>query len=217
MKLYELAKVVKQDNKVLQEFLAKQNMPVKSHLSPLNAEQVELLTKEFGDEKEAVALKNQVADAVNFKHFNDDDMIPCRSVRGNRVIFASDRTNRTYDWLQYDQIVHVAYIDLLGLFSRQSDYLFKPMILIEDEDLYLQWRSKLEPIYTHWIGLDNPEEVFQKDDTEFEKLVASAPAAMKELFGTTAAKLLKHGGNITVRKVQILDDLCGTALRDLYQ
>lgn len=217
MKLYELAKAVERTNKDLLGVLEKSGIPAKSHLSVLTEEQIQAVASEFGVATgSAESLLEQAAAENSLRKFEPDDLIPCRSVCGHRVIYTSSKTGMTYDWLQFGQIVPVAYIDLLTMYSGQSVYLFRPLILIEEEDLYLQWSPKLEGIYMAWIGLDKPEDLFAKGDEEFERIVQSAPPGMKELISTMATKLLKNGGGVTIRKVQILDDLCGTALKDLF-
>lgn len=217
MKVFEMAKAVGEDNKSILAFLASKNMPAKSHLSVLSNEQADIILKQFGDQTESKQIKEQMSNPVSTKRFRDTDMIPCRSVRGNRVIYASTRTGLVYDWPEFGAVVPVAYADLLNMYGSQSDYLYTPFILIEDEDLYLQWQSRLGPIYADWLDLSNPDSVFQQNDFMFERFITNASKSMRELIVTTAVHLIKHGGDVTVRKLQIIDDVCGTALRELYQ
>lgn len=217
MKVFEMAKAVGEDNKSILAFLASKNMPAKSHLSVLSDEQADIILKQFGNQAESKQIKEQMSNPVSTKRFRDTDMIPCRSVRGNRVIYASSRTGLVYDWPEFDAVVPVAYADLLNMYGSQSDYLYTPFILIEDEDLYLQWQSRLVPIYADWLDLSNPDSVFQQNDFMFEQFITNASKSMRELIVTTAVHLIKHGGDVTVRKLQIIDDVCGTALRELYQ
>lgn len=217
MKVFEMAKAVGEDNKSILSFLASKNMPAKSHLSVLSDEQADIILKQFGDQTESKQIKEQMSNPVSTKRFRDTDMIPCRSVRGNRVIYASTRTGLVYDWPEFGAVVPVSYADLLNMYGSQSDYLYTPFILIEDEDLYLQWQSRLGPIYADWLDLSNPDSVFQQNDFMFERFITNASKSMRELIVTTAVHLIKHGGDVTVRKLQIIDDVCGTALRELYQ
>lgn len=217
MKVFEMAKAVGEDNKSILAFLASKNMPAKSHLSVLSDEQADIILKQFGNQAESTKIKEQMSNPVSTKRFRDTDMIPCRSVRGNRVIYASSRTGLVYDWPEFSAVVPVAYADLLNMYGSQSDYLYTPFILIEDEDLYLQWQSRLGPIYADWLDLSNPDSVFQQNDFMFEQFITNASKSMRELIVTTAVHLIKHGGDVTVRKLQIIDDVCGTALRELYQ
>lgn len=217
MKVFEMAKAVGEDNKSILAFLASKNMPAKSHLSVLSDEQADIILKQFGNQTESKQIKEQMSNPVSTKRFRDTDMIPCRSVRGNRVIYASTRTGLVYDWPEFGAVVPVSYADLLNMYGSQSDYLYTPFILIEDEDLYLQWQSRLGPIYADWLDLSNPDSVFQQNDFMFERFITNASKSMRELIVTTAVHLIKHGGDVTVRKLQIIDDVCGTALRELYQ
>ena len=136
MKVFEMAKAVGEDNKSILAFLASKNMPAKSHLSVLSDEQADIILKQFGNQAESKQIKEQMSNPVSTKRFRDTDMIPCRSVRGNRVIYASTRTGLVYDWPEFGAVVPVAYADLLNMYGSQSDYLYTPFILIEDEDLY---------------------------------------------------------------------------------
>lgn len=218
MKVFELAKTIGVDNKEVLKVLSDAGVPAKSHLSVLTKEQEKKISEHFSVDDEA---KNKIekaeTQAASAKRFRDLDMIPCRSVRGNRVVYASERTRFRYDWPEFGSTALVAYTDLLDMYARGSDYLFTPMILIEDEDLYLQWQARLAPVYELWASIDSPDSLFAKSDVAFEEMVKHAPKGLKELLGTAAARMLKHGGDITVRKVQILDEQCGTALLELYQ
>lgn len=218
MKVFELAKTIGVDNKEILGVLEDAGVPARSHLSVLTKDQEAKISEKFAvndDTKDKIAQED--TKAASTKRFRDLDMIPCRSVRGNRVVYASERTRFRYDWPEFGSTALVAYTDLLDMYARGSDYLFTPMILIEDEDLYLQWQARLAPVYELWASIDSPDSLFQKNDTAFEEMVKNAPKGLKELLGTVAARMLKHGGNITVRKLQILDEQCGTALREMYQ
>lgn len=121
MKVFEMAKAVGEDNKSILAFLASENMPAKSHLSVLSDEQADIILKQFGNQAESTKIKEQMSNPVSTKRFQDTDMIPCRSVRGNRVIYASSRTGLVYDWPEFGAVVPVAYADLLNMYGSQSD------------------------------------------------------------------------------------------------
>lgn len=181
MKVFDMAKAVGEDNKSILAFLVSKGMPAKSHLSVLSDEQADIILKQFGNQTEFEKIKEQMSNPVSTKRFRDTDMIPCRSARGNRVIYASTRTGFVYDWPEFGAVVPVAYADLLNMYGSQSDYLYTPFILIEDEDLYLQWQARLGSIYADWLDLGNPDSLFQKNDFMFERFISNASKSIRDL------------------------------------
>ncbi len=92
MKVYELAKELGKTSKEMIEYLSGKNIEVKSHMSALEEDQVEMLKKEFG-KKEAPKTKNIVR---VFRPQNSRDAAragrqPGRAVHGGRTVVGGNR------------------------------------------------------------------------------------------------------------------------------
>ena len=119
------------------------------------------------------------SDKKEIKKFQPGDMILCRCVRPNKVIFYSSKTDTRYEFGGYGDVNEVDYSDLLKLKSSRSPILFQPKILIEDEDLREQWKRDLESVSHEYEGVYNTEEIFEKTPDEFETYLRKASNGVK--------------------------------------
>ncbi len=108
-------------------------------------------TKSTTSEKEVTKVTNEtVKETVEKKKevrkFEPGDMILCRCVRPNKVVFHSTKTDTRYEFGGYGDVNEVDYSDLLKLKSSRSPVLFQPKILIEDEELREQWARDLASV-----------------------------------------------------------------------
>lgn len=148
------------------------------------------------------------------KKFQPGDMILCRCVRPNKVIFYSSKTDTRYEFGGYGDVNEVAYSDLLKLKSSRSPILFQPKILIEDEDLREQWKRDLESVSHEYEGVYNTEEIFEKTPDEFETYLRKASNGVKDLVRLCAINLIRQEKLTDLRLIRIIDDVLGTKYKE---
>lgn len=151
---------------------------------------------------------------VEPRKFVPGDMISCRCVRPNRVVFYSTKTDTRYEFGGYGDVNEVDYSDLLKLKSSKSSILFQPKILIEDEELRAQWARDLEPVAREYEGIYETEELFEKRPEEFEAFLRSASDGVKNLIKLSASTLIKEEKLTDLRLIRIIDDVLGTQYKD---
>lgn len=148
------------------------------------------------------------------KKFQPGDMILCRCVRPNKVIFYSSKTDTRYEFGGYGDLNEVDYSDLLKLKSSRSPVLFQPKILIENEDLREQWARDLESVSHEYEGVYNTEEIFEKTPDEFETYLRKASNSVKDLVRLCAINLIRQEKLTDLRLIRIIDDVLGTKYKE---
>lgn len=145
--------------------------------------------------------------------FEPTDMIPCRSVTGGELLLPSKKTDMVYRWTNYGDITEVEYQDLRALKSMKSQYLFKPLFIIEDEDLAEQWAKDLAPIYGDLEILDDISLLFLLPNDIFREKVETAPKGIQETIKVFAAEKIQNGELDSIAKINILDEVLKTELK----
>lgn len=222
MKVFELSKEFGITNKELIDFLKKQQFKVSSHSQNLTDEMIEVARENFSKKvvEEPIVEKSDTPKKVvkktvpvkNIKKFAPDDLIPCRSiVPWYLETIGIDRIT-TYKWPGFGDIEYVAYRDLQSW--RRKPVVKDGMILIEDPDICEQWKNDLGVIYNKYLGIDYPEEFFDKSDEEFEKMLRDASDIFKEVIKYTAIDMIRNENYPTLQKLTIIDNLLGTGIKE---
>ena len=197
--------------------MATNSKNTKSKKKSVAAEELETIESTV-EEKEVVEVesKSEVVKAAQkkeIKKFNDRDLIPCLCVFPGSVGMTGKRTGNVYLWEDMGVVEHVEYQDLRSeVLNKKSSYIYKPLIVIEDEDFLSQNQSlakMYEDIYT-------PEEIVTKirkaSADEMKKFINSLPSNIKENVKNIAATMIKDGSLDSVRKIKVLDDIFETNL-----
>ena len=223
MKVYELKNEFEGiSNGDLIKFFKNNGYKVSSHNQNVTDEMIDLARENFAKKEEKVeetvevktkpSKKDIASEIKETKTFKPDDMIPCKSVTPYRLIALGVDKNTVYNWSGYGDVDYLAYRDLQSL--RRTEYITKPLIIIEDADLCYQWRRELGDTYKYFLGVEYPEEFFDKSDSEFEKLLSNTPDVVKEVIKTTAMNMIRNENYPTVQKLRLIDDILGTCLKE---
>lgn len=148
------------------------------------------------------------------KKFQPGDMVLCRCVRPNKVIFYSSKTDTRYEFGGYGDINEIDFSDLQKLKASKSPVLFQPKILIEDEDLREQWARDLEEVSDEYDGIYNTDDLFNREPAEFERFIRHASDGVKELVKLSAARLIHEDKLTDLRIIRIIDDVLGTKYKE---
>lgn len=228
MKVMELTKELNaENNKELIEFFKKNGYKVSSHMQNLTNEQIQFAKDNFvpnkKEEKKGETSPEEIFGEVKevstpikeeeTKKFLPDDIIPCRSVTPWEIIAVGVDKQTVYHWNYYGDVDYVKFKDLQNL--RRTNYITEPMIIIEDADLCKQWSRELGNAYKYFLNVEYPEEFFDLDDSKFEKLLTQAPEVFKEVIKTTAVSMIRNENYPTVQKLNLIDDVLGTCLKEL--
>ena len=223
MKVFELSKEFGVTNKELIDFLKGKGFKVSSHSQTVTdgmisaaRENYQSATKEEKVEPvKKTTTKKPLPPIKETKKFAPDDLIPCRSIVPWYLETIGIDRMTTYKWPGYGDIEYVAYRDLQSW--RRKPVIMDAMIFIEDPDICEQWKHDLGAVYQKYIGIDYPEEFFDKSDEEFEKLLKESSDAFKEVIKYTAIDMIRNENYPSIRKINIIDDILGTGIIDFIK
>ena len=224
MKVFELSKEFGVTNKELIDFLKSKGFKVSSHSQNLTDQMIESARAKF--EKAEVAAKEEepkklvtpekqtkkTVPVKEIKKFAPDDMIPCRSIIPWYLETIGLDNVTTYKWPGFGDIEYVAYRDLQSW--RRKPVIMKGMIFIEDPDICDMWKHDLSKIYENYIGINYPEEFFDKSDAEFEQMLRNASDTFKEVIKTTAISMIRNENYPSLQKISIIDNVLGTGIKE---
>lgn len=223
MKVFELSKEFGVTNKELIDFLKGKGFKVSSHSQTVTdgmisaaRENYQSATKEEKVEPvKKTTTKKPLPPIKEIKKFAPDDLIPCRSIVPWYLETIGIDRMTTYKWPGYGDIEYVAYRDLQSW--RRKPVIMDAMIFIEDPDICEQWKHDLGAVYQKYIGIDYPEEFFDKSDEEFERLLKESSDAFKEVIKYTAIDMIRNENYPSIRKINIIDDILGTGIIDFIK
>lgn len=144
------------------------------------------------------------------RKYKAGDMVPCKCVRPNKVIFHSGKTDNRYYWYGYGDVVEVDYADLMAMKSAKMSYLYKPLIVILDDELIQQWSRDLSNLYSNFTVYENLDDFFELSNSDFEEKLSASSPGFQDLIKTITARKIKDGTLDSRKKIQIIDEILKT-------
>lgn len=177
--------------------------------------------KEQVNEEVVNTFEEEVVEIEQPREFKKDDLIKVKSVFAGSCTLIGRRSGNIYVWEALGEIQYVEYQDLLAeITNRYSQYIYEPLLLIEDEDV-INKNPKLKDLYDTMIDVEDIEESLLNDSVEdLRNILISLPSGLQETVKSIASTLMQDGDLYDVRKIRLLDDLYHTALSEqlsLYQ
>ena len=166
----------------------------------------EVITEESAEQE----VKKPVAKTPH--KYAPDDLIPCRSVTYGELLLSAPKSKLMYVWANYNDVTEVEFQDLQALKSTRSNYLFKPRIVIEDEELVEQWSKDFKDMYSKIAHVD-VEEIFDLPLGKFKTALKNAPKGVQQAVKNIAGEKIMNGSLDSLAKIKAIDDILGTDLR----
>lgn len=160
-------------------------------------------------EEETTTVK--VEEKKKARVFKQTDPILCRSVTPG-WLGVSGKSGMYYVFSNYGDEAEIEYGDLFALKNMHSRYLYDPLFIIEDEELLENPRWKdLSEFYTDKVfGMDDINLVLNKPNTSFKSTLLSLPKGLLKAVTVEVAKRIEEGSFDSLKKIKILDEVCGT-------
>ena len=117
-----------------------------------------------------------------------------------------------YVWANYNDVTEVEFQDLQALKSTRSNYLFRPRIVIEDEELVEQWSKDFKDMYSKITHVD-VEEIFDLPLGKFKTALKNAPKGVQQAVKNIAGEKIMNGSLDSLAKIKAIDDILGTDLK----
>lgn len=147
------------------------------------------------------------------RKFEQNDPILCRSVTpGWMAVYG--KSGIPYVFSNYGDECEIEYGDLFALKNKRSRYLYDPLLIIEDEELleHPRWADVAKFYDEEVYGMDDINYVLNKQNTSFKNALQSLPKGLKKALTVEVAKRIENGTFDSMKKIKIIDEVCGTDL-----
>ena len=146
------------------------------------------------------------------RKYAPSDMIPCRSITYGELLLTGTKSKLLYSWANYGDITEVEFQDLQALKSTRSTYLFRPRLVIEDEELVEQWGKDFANLYQDIIDVD-VEDLLKLPVNQFKSKLKKASKGVQQAVKNIAGEKILNGSLDSLAKIKAIDEVLGTDLR----
>ena len=144
------------------------------------------------------------------KKFEQEDLIPCRSMVSGQLFIEGARSKLLYTFADYGDVCDIEYRDLIYLVrSYQDKTIYEPRIIIEDED-FIEQNPKLGELYTNMYTDRDLIEVISLPVRQMVDTIKSLPTGCKNALKGIAATMIDSGALDSIQKIKALDEIFGT-------
>ena len=177
---------------------------------PMAEETIDSIEGELSKTK---ASEDKPKKSVKKKH-DSNELIICRSVVFGELNIIGPKTKLVYQWSNEGDVQEVEYQDLMSLKALRHRYIFDPFIIIEDEELYEEWKADLEPVYKK-VGDINIKGIFELPQRQFVAKLKQLPDSLKESVKNAAYSMIQNGTLYDLRKINAMDEVLQTDLKTM--
>ena len=153
--------------------------------------------KQVDVEDEDVVVKQK-------KKYRDGDYILCHSIIAGGLNI-NCRSSNVYEFKNYGATCEIEYRDLVELIRKRSDHIFKPRIIIDDEDFLADF-PQVKQVYTEMFTVGDLKAILLLPDSQIENEINKLPNELKTTLKSLAATMISSGEIDSIRKVRVLTD-----------
>ena len=143
------------------------------------------------------------------KTFKAHDMIQCRSFTNGKYSLNGKKSDISYRWLNNGDVLGVEYQDLLYEVHAKRPSVYKPRIIILDED-FLKQNPEVQDFYDTMYTTQDLEEVLSVPASQLAKVIDQLPDGAKESLKGLASTKINNGTLDSVKKIKALDEIFDT-------
>lgn len=170
------------------------------------------ITDEVTSVENDIIEKQKKTSAKTIRKYAPDDLIPCRSVTYGELLLSAPKSKLMYVWANYNDVTEVEFQDLQALKSIRSSYLFRPRIVIEDDELVEQWGKDFKDMYSKIVNVD-VEDMFNLSLGKFKTALKNAPKGVQQAVKNIAGEKILDGSLDSLAKIKAIDEILGTDLK----
>lgn len=160
------------------------------------------------EEKQVVTVEKRKEQ----RKFDASDLIPCTSIVEGQLIMVGRRTGTMYSWFGSGETIDVEYQDLSAeILSRNSMYIYSPLIIIEDEDV-LSAHKSVKEVYEKMYSVKDLNDILKMPIGQMKKVISNLPVGVKDNLKILAATNIQNGSLDSIKKINALDEIFGTQL-----
>lgn len=150
------------------------------------------------------------------KTFDASEPILCTSVTAGELILVGKKTGNVYNWSAYNDTAYVEYQDLQSLKLTKSPYVYRPLFIIENEEVVEQW-ADVKALYESIYNAGTMEEILELDDMSFRRTLQELPLGIKNSLKTTVYDMVENGTLDSLKKIKAIDEILGTDIMSLIR
>lgn len=145
------------------------------------------------------------------KKFKSRDLIPCRSFTNGKYILKGEKTSIPYRWFAYGDIVEVEYQDLELEVHAKRPSVYKPRIIVLDND-FIEQNKALKEFYDNMYTTNDLSEILKLSPASMRKAIEELPDGAKETLKSIASTKINNGSLDSVKTIKLLDEIFDTNL-----
>ena len=152
------------------------------------------------------------------KKFNPDDMILCQSICVGQTFVKGFKSGTIYTFEALGAEEYIEYRDLVAAVRSKDSILFKPFIVVLDED-FINEQKTLKSFYENMYTPEDFEEFFKLRPNQMVEVLNNMPIGFRETIKSMAVGKIQDGVFDSVARIKALDDYFGTKmmlLTELY-
>lgn len=179
--------------------------------------------KKATDVKESTSVSNKTSTSTitqteektametAIKKYEPDDMIPCRSNTVGLLLYNGHKTSLPYQWSNIGDVSYVAYQDILAAFMVNSSYIFDPLFIIEEDEVLADPRFiRIKKVYENLYDSDDLDKLLNLAPEKFKNVLLNSPVGLRNVVKNKIGGLVAENKFDSIRKIQIIDEMCGT-------
>lgn len=163
----------------------------------------------------AVETNDVVEEVVEAKkeprRYAQNDYILCRSVTPGGLII-NGRSGQKYFFSNVGDEAEIEFQDLFSLKNSHSGFLYKPRIIIEDEELLEnpRWQDLAKFYEEEVYGMEDVEEIIEMPISQFKAALERLPKGLMRQLQLVVSQRMEEGTFDSLTKLKAMDEYCGT-------
>lgn len=141
--------------------------------------------------------------------FQKDDLIKCHSIMSGRTFMDGIKTKDTYVFESLGAETEIAYQDLIAALNVNSVFLFKPFIIVDDEDFIAQ-SPKLKRFYDSMYSVKDLAQILFLPPARIKEELSKLPIGAKQSIRSIISDSIANGSLDSVAKIRAIDEFFGT-------
>lgn len=189
----------------------KEAEPVVENTKPETVESVE--AEETVEEKAPMVTSKKTV-----KKFNPDDLILCQSMCVGQTFVKGFKSGTIYTFEALGAEEYIEYRDLVAAVRSKDNIIFKPFIIVLDED-FINEQKTLKTFYDNMYTPEDFEEFFKLRPNQMVEALNNMPIGVRDTIKSMAVGRIQDGTFDSVTRIKALDDYFGTKmmlLTELY-
>ena len=173
---------------------------------------------EITEAEQATEESSVVTSKKSVKKFNPDDMILCQSICVGQTFVKGFKSGTIYTFEALGAEEYIEYKDLVAAVRSKDSILFKPFIIVLDED-FINEQKTLKTFYENMYTPEDFEEFFKLRPNQMVEALNNMPVGIRETIKSMAVGKIQDGVFDSVARIKALDDYFGTKmmlLTELY-